>query len=154
MRTFVKSIDIEAAPQHVWDVMSDIGRWHEWTESISSITPVGDARFAVGSRVMIRQPKFPPAMWTITDIEPGKAFTWTSSAPGFRAVGTHSVEQLPAGSRATLLLQYHGILGGLFGSMTKAITDRYIGLEAKGLKARSENPDFRHEGARSKMSTS
>jgi uncharacterized protein YndB with AHSA1/START domain len=148
VRTFVTTIDIEAPPQRVFDVMSDIERWHEWTASISSITPVGDGRFAEGNSFMIRQPKFPPAMWKITNIEPGKAFTWTSSAPGFRAVGTHSVGQSPTGSRATLLLQYHGLLGGVFGSMTKAITERYIGLEARGLKARSENPDFHHEGAR------
>jgi hypothetical protein len=30
--------------------------------------------------------------------------------------------------------------------MTKSITDRYLVFEANGLKARSENPAFHHDG--------
>ena len=42
----------------------------------------------------------------------------------------------------------HGMFAGVFGRLTGAITERYIGLEAKGLKARSENSEFRHDGRR------
>ena len=49
-----------------------------------------------------------------------------------------------AGSRATLSLELQGIFGGVFGRMTKDITERYLAFEARGLKARSENPGFRH----------
>jgi hypothetical protein len=124
--------------------MSDVDRWHEWTPSVTSVTRLGGAPFAVGSQVMIRQPKFPPALWKVTAIEPGKSFTWVSVAPGLRVVGRHQVEPTPTGSRATLSLDMQGILGGLWGRMTKGITERYIAFEASGLKARSENPEFRH----------
>jgi hypothetical protein len=42
-----------------------------------------------------------------------------------------------------LSLELQGLLGGLWGRLTKDITERYIGDEAKGLKARSENPAYR-----------
>ena len=146
MRDFTTSIDIAAPPNRVWEVMSDIDRWHEWTPSVSGVSRLRDAPFAVGTRAVVRQPKFPPAMWKITSIEPGRSFTWVSVAPGFRAVGHHAVEPTPTGSRATLSLTMHGVLGGFFGWLTKGITERYIGYEAAGLKARSENPSYRHPG--------
>jgi uncharacterized protein YndB with AHSA1/START domain len=147
MRKFSITIDIAAPPERVWQVMSDTDRWHEWTRSVTSVKRLGGGPFAVGSRAVIRQPKFPPAMWKITAIEPGKSFTWINSAPGLRVIAHHWVEPTMAGSRATLSLELQGVFGGVFGRMTKAITERYLSLEARGLKARSENPEFRHAGA-------
>jgi uncharacterized protein YndB with AHSA1/START domain len=31
MRTFSTQIDINASPERVWAVMSDVERWHVWT---------------------------------------------------------------------------------------------------------------------------
>ena len=149
MRRFSISTDIDAPAERAWQVMSDTERWHEWTPSVTSVRRLGDAPFAVGSRVMIRQPKFPPALWKLTAIEPGRSFTWVSVAPGLRVVAHHQVEPTAAGSRATLSLDLQGLFGGVFGRMTKDITERYLAFEAKGLKARSENPGFRHGGASS-----
>jgi len=56
----------------------------------------------------------------------------------------HWVEATPTGSKVTLSLDLQGLLGGLFGRLTKGITERYLKMEATGLKARSENPEFRH----------
>jgi uncharacterized protein YndB with AHSA1/START domain len=140
MRNFSITIDIAAPRERVWQVMSDIDRWHEWTASIRSVRRLGAGPFAVGSWALVRQPKLPPAFWKVTALEPGRSFTWISVSPGFRAVGYHAVEAGPDGSRATLSLDYQGVFGGVFGRMTKGITERYLGFEAKGLKARSENP--------------
>ena len=146
MRQFTVTTDIAAPPERVWEVMSDIDHWNAWTPGVTSVTRLGGQLFAVGTRVLIRQPKLPPAYWTITEIKPGRSFSWVSAAPGLRAIGVHSVEPAPGGSRATLALDLQGLLGGLWGRMTKEITERYIGYEARGLKARSENPQFRHSG--------
>jgi hypothetical protein len=147
MRKFSIMTEIAAPPERVWAVMIDTNRWHEWTPSVTSIKRIGDGKFAVGSRLIIRQPKFPPALWKLTAIEPGHAFTWVSSAPGMRVVARHSVEKIPSGSRATLSLELQGLLGGMFGRLTKDITERYLAFEARGLKARSENPSWRHDRA-------
>ena len=144
MREFSITTDITAPAERVWQVMSDVERWHEWTPSVASVKRLDDAPLAVGSRAVIRQPKFPPARWKVSAIEPGRSFTWISVAPGLRVVARHSVEPTDGGSRATLSLDLQGILGGVWGRITKNINEQYLAYEAKGLKARSENPDFRH----------
>lgn len=144
MRTFSITIDIAAPAERVWQVMSDTDRWHEWTPSVTSVKRFGGGPFAVGSRAVIRQPRFPPALWKITAIEPGRSFTWISTGPGLRVVAHHRVEPTVAGSRATLSLDLQGIFGGVFGRMTKDITERFLAFEASGLKARSEHPSYRH----------
>ena len=143
---FSITIDIAAPADRVWQVMSDIDRWHEWTPSITSVKRLGGKPFAVGMRAMIRQPKFPPAFWKITSIEPGRSFTWVSVAPGLRVTGHHEVEPAAGGSRATLSLDLEGLFGDVFGRMTTDITERYLGMEARGLKARSLDPVFHHTG--------
>lgn len=149
MRAFTISIDIGAPPGRVWEVMSDTDRWHEWTPSVTSIKRLDQGTFAVGSRLMIRQPRFPPALWTLTAIEPATSFTWISVAPGVRVSARHSVEPIAAGSRVTLALEYQGMVGGLIAALTRGITERYLAFEANGLKARSENPAFHHGSVRS-----
>jgi len=144
MKRHSQVVDVAAPPARVWEVISDIDRWHEWTPSITSITRDGDAAFAVGTWVTVRQPGFPPARWRISSIEPGRGFTWVSTAPGMRVVATHEVDPAPGGSRATLAIEYHGALGAFFEWLTRAKTARYVAMEASGLRRRSEDPGFRH----------
>jgi uncharacterized protein YndB with AHSA1/START domain len=144
VRNFRISIDIDTPPERVWQVMSEVERWHEWTPSVTSIKRLSDGPLAVGSKLVIRQPKFPPALWKVKEIEPDKGFVSESVAPGLRTIARHFVEPTPTGSRATLSIELQGLLGGLFGRMTQDVTERYLALEAAGLKARSENPEFHH----------
>ena len=146
MRQFGITTEIAASPARVWAVMSDVSRWHEWTPSVRAISRLDEGPFEVGSRAIIRQPRFPPALWTVTAIDHDRSFEWRSVGPGIRVVARHSVEPTGPGSRATLSLEYQGLLGGVTGRLTKAITERYLALEARGLKARSEDPTFRHDG--------
>jgi uncharacterized membrane protein len=147
MRKFTISTHVSAPVERVWQIMSDVERWHEWTASITSVKRLDGGAFAVGSRAMVRQPKFPPALWKVTEIEPGNGFTWESVAPGLRAIGRHTVEQTVTGSRVTLSVEFEGLFGGVWGRMTRDITERYLGFEAAGLKIRSEQSGSRRAGA-------
>lgn len=142
MREFRVDVDIAADARRVWDVMSDIGRWHEWTPSVTSITPIEPGEIRIGTRAVIRQPRLPAALWRVTAIEPVRSFTWVSRAPGVEVTAHHVIEPGPGGCRATLSLDYRGLLGGLLGWITKGITERYLAFEAEGLKRRSENPAY------------
>jgi uncharacterized protein YndB with AHSA1/START domain len=134
------SIDIAAPPARVWSVMSDIERWHEWTSSVTSITRLDGGPLRIGARARIRQPRLPRADWTITDIRDGLGFTWESRSPGVTVLATHFVEPSPIGTRATLSLTFLGLLAPLVAWMTQSLNNRYLALEAAGLKQRSENP--------------
>ena len=123
--------------------MIDVERWHEWTPSITRITRTQSGPLVVGETATVRQPKFPPAMWTVNEITPGRSFSWFNRAPGLRVTGHHGAEPTATGSRATLGLTYEGVFGGLLARMTEGITRKYLEMEANGLKARAENPAYR-----------
>ena len=134
------TIDIDAPPERVWAVMVDVEAWPEWTASVSEAKRLDTGHFDVGSRVRLRQPRLPVAIWTVEDIEPGRSFTWTSGLPGFRSTGRHLVERRRDGSRVTLELEQRGVVGELVGRFIAGLVDRYVNLEAVGLKRRSEEP--------------
>jgi uncharacterized membrane protein len=136
--SFSKSVDINAAPDAVFAVMSDVERWPEWTASVTSVKRLDAGSFAVGSRARIRQPKLPPALWTVSAIEPGHSFTWISKGPGILVTAHHSVEPRAGGSHVSLSIRYHGVFAKILAWMTKDINQRYLAMEAAGLKARCE----------------
>ena len=143
MLTLRTSVGIAAPPNRAWDVMSDTDRWHEWTPSITRVRRLRDAPLGVGTSVFVRQPRLPPVVWTVTKVVPGRSFEWTSRGLGFEIVAKHSVEPTEGGACATLSIDYHGPIGTFVAWLTRAITRRYLAFEANGLKARSENPQFR-----------
>lgn len=139
MREFSKAIDVEAPPDRVWSVMRDVERWREWTPSIRGIRILGGGPLRLGSRAFVRQPKLPPAVWKVSDMDDGgRHFTWISSAPGLLVTAQHGVTPRESGSRAWLSLRYEGVFAGWMARITRAITERYLDLEANGLKRRSE----------------
>ncbi len=137
-RRFSTAIDIAAPPSRVWPVMRDVERWHEWTPSIRSIERLDGGPFAPGSRARVRQPKLPPAVWQVTDLSENRSFTWVSRAPGLLVTGVHAIEATPSGSRVILSIAYGGLMGGLLAWLTRGLNQRYIDLEAAGLKRRCE----------------
>jgi uncharacterized protein YndB with AHSA1/START domain len=141
MRTFSTSIDIAAPPERVWAIMSDVERWHEWTASIRSIRKTHAGTLKMGSGAWVRQPKLPPAFWRVTAIEPNREFTWINKAPGIIVTARHAVEPIARGTRATLAINYDGLVHPLIVWMIGDLNDRYLALEANGLKRRSESPE-------------
>lgn len=138
MRDFSITIDINAAPQRVWEVMLDAERWPEWTPSVTSVELL-DKSMAVGNRALIRQPELPPAKFRITALEPGRSFTWATGYPGIVFVHAHhTVETIAGGARVTLRLRFDGLLGGVMGRKMAELNNRYLAMEAAGLKRFSE----------------
>jgi len=138
VRHFVRSVSIDAPPEKVWAVVRDVERWSEWTPSIRSITPREGGPFQVGKRYLVRQPKLPPTVWQVAEMDEGRGFAWVAQSPGVRVRADHRVDPDGQGSRATLSLRYDGLLGGLVASMVAGLNDRYLEMEANGLKRRCE----------------
>jgi hypothetical protein len=139
---FGREFEIEAEAERVWAVMRDVEKWHEWTASVTSVRIVGGGPLKVGSQAWIRQPKFPPALWQATEVDDAaRCFTWISRGPGMLVTARHGVRARGAKSTAYLGLKYEGLIAPLFGRLTRGITERYLDLEANGLKRRSEGRD-------------
>jgi uncharacterized membrane protein len=140
MTDFSKTVDIAAPADRVWTVMIDVERWPEWTSSVQRIERLDAGPLTIGSRARVLQPRLLPATWEVTSIDPGKSFTWMTKSPGIVVVGIHRVDSTDSGSRATLSLQFRGLIGPLVGRLLRGLNERYLSLEAAGLKRRSEAP--------------
>jgi uncharacterized membrane protein len=135
---FQSSVTIDATPQRVWEVFSDVERWPEWTETVDSVELLDPGPLHVGSRARIKQPKLPVAVWQVTELVEGSHFIWVSKAPGVQTTGGHRVEATPAGTVAWSTIDQEGLLGPVLGRLIGKLTDRYLKIEGAGLKARSE----------------
>lgn len=138
MTSFSKSVEIQAPPDRVWSVLRDVERWPEWTPTVTSVRPVDPGPFDVGTRVVIRQPKLGATKWRVTELHEGSGFTWVSHSPGVHVTARHQIEPAPTGSRVTVSLKFAGPLAGVVTRFSRGLTERYLALEAEGLKARAE----------------
>lgn len=135
---FETSIRIEAPPQQVWEIYSDVERWPEWTPSVTSVERLTPGSLIVGFRARVRQPRLPAATWTVTELVEGSHFIWEAKGPGLTTVGGHFVEADTDGTRAVGRLDQHGPGGAIIGWLTARLTRRYLEMEVQGLKARAE----------------
>ena len=133
------TIEIDAPPETVWAVMTDVARWPEWTTSVERAERLDDGPLGVGSRARLKQPKFPPVVWEVTELEPGRSFSWTAKNVGVTSVGEHRIAPHPNhGVTVTLSLRQEGPLAPVLTALTSKLTRRYVEAEAHGLKRRSE----------------
>jgi len=133
------SIEIDAPAAVVWDAFVAVERWPEWTASVQRIVALDTATIEVGNRFAIKQPRLPNLTWEVTKVEPGVSWTWHQQSPGATTVASHEV--VPLGAGRTLVRQrihQRGPIGAMTGVLMRRLTKRYLDLEARGLKARSE----------------
>lgn len=143
------SVEIDAPPQLVWDVFTDVEHWPDWTASVTSLVGLDGPALAVGRQFAIKQPGMPKLVWKVTELDPGASWTWVQSSPGARVTARHDVIARPGGR--TLVrqqLDQSGVLGALVGRLMVNKTKRFLDLEGQGLKARSEQAS-RADGANS-----
>ena len=131
--------EINASAELVWSTMRDVERCPEWTPTVTSVRLQTSPPLAVGSRAVIRQPKLPPALWRIVELDDSlRSFTRVNSAPGVRVVAKHLVIPFGERSRVRLSLRFEGLLAGILGFATRKLNNRYLAMEAQGLKSRVE----------------
>ena len=138
MAQWQRSIEIKATPARVWEVLSNVARWPEWTPSILTVEHVSEP-FGNGSTATVHPLGNPTSVYTVTRWEPGHGFDWETKVRGTTAIGGHWVE--PAGdgrSVATLTLDIPGVIGTLFKPMLSRGILRNLDMEINGLKKRSE----------------
>jgi uncharacterized membrane protein len=137
---FEKSIDIDATQQRVWDVLSELEVWPRRIETVEVVELLTPAPIAKGSRVRLRQPKLPEGTWDVTVWDAPSYFEWTQKTSGTTSVAGHRVEALGEGrARLTLTLDMRGILIPIIGLFYKDLTNRYMNLEAEGMKRAAES---------------
>lgn len=138
MARWQRSIEIEATPARVWNVIADVGHWPEWTPSILSVEDISEP-FEAGGTATVQALGTPKSHYRVTRWEPGHGFDWQTKTRGTTATASHWVE--PAGegrSTATLTLEVPGIVAAVFKPFLGRTINRNLEMEANGLKRRSE----------------
>jgi uncharacterized membrane protein len=137
---FQATLDVAATAQHVFDVWSDVEHWPDWTRSVTSVQRLDEGPLRVGSRATVRQPRLPTAVWEVTELVPGETFTWVARGLGIVTTGRHSVAPTDGAGIVTVTatLEQEGPLGAVVGLLTRGLTERYLQMEAQGLKAHCE----------------
>jgi len=133
------TVAIDAAPEKVWEILHDVERWPEWTQSMSKVE-ILDRPLAVGSRVKIKQPKLASATMTIFSLDAGQSFSWRAKSPGLHTEAHHDISSSPTGASVTLRFELTGALAGVAGIFWGSMIRRYVEMEGNGLKARAEAP--------------
>ena len=133
------TIEIDASPTQVWETYLEVESWPEWTASVERIVPLDDGAVAVGNRFEIKQPRLPKLVWIVSEIDPGRSWTWEQRSFGGHTVATHEVESNDVGGAlARMSIDQSGPIGTAVGALMKRLTRRYLDIEASGLKARCE----------------
>jgi uncharacterized membrane protein len=136
---FERSIEIDAPQQRVWDVLSDLETWPQRIETVDVVEVLTPPPISEGSRVRLKQPKVPEGAWEVTTWDAPSYFEWTQKTAGNTSVAGHRVEALGEGrARLTLTLDMRGFLIPIIGLFYKGLTNRYMNLEAEGMKRAAE----------------
>lgn len=137
---FEQSIDIDARQQRVWDVLGDLEAWPQRIETVDVVELLTPAPVGEGSRVRLKQPKLGEGIWEVTVWDAPSYFEFRQQSGGVTNVAGHRVEALEEGrSRLTLTLEMRGLLVPVVALFWKGLTNRYMTLEAQGMKRAAES---------------
>jgi hypothetical protein len=139
MRTVSATIEIDASPQEVWAILTDLSRYPEWNPLFRSAA----GEVTVGKRIALRS-VHPANGRTMTvkpkvvAAEPGTELRWTSSLPGIMT-GEHSFVLSPAngGTRLVQSETFRGMLVPLAGKTLDRAAASFQALN-EALKKRAE----------------
>jgi uncharacterized membrane protein len=137
-RLFTTQVD--APTEDVWRLFVDVERWPELTESIREVSRVDSGPLRVGSEALIKQPGLARARWKVTELDPGRSFTWETASAGVTSVGAHVVEPRETGATITLSLRQSGPMARLVGWVLGSRINRYLSMELEGFRRGAESP--------------
>ncbi|HET6769258.1 MAG TPA: SRPBCC family protein [Chitinophagaceae bacterium] len=133
-----KTMNVNARPEIIFKILTEVGKWTLWTKSVKSMTLLNKDIFEQGTKIKIVQPKLLPMTWKVTKMEKDKSFTWVASSFGLRITSKHIIEVKDDTTSVKLITIYEGILAGLIYKMTVKLTNNYMTMEIEGLKEAAE----------------
>ncbi len=133
MLTFEATIDIDAPPQRVWDVLVNTDAWPTWDPSCERIE--GDV--VLGGKVKAFTKLAPGRAFPVkvAELDAPRRMTWQGGMPLglFRGVRTFDVEPRGDGVRFTLREQFSGpmlaLIKGSLPDMNEPFREFCVGLK-------------------------
>lgn len=133
------TVNIDAPVELVWELTLDVEAWPKHTPTMSEVQRVEQSPIAVGSAVRIKQPAQRARVWTVSELEPGRRFSWSTRTMGTAMTGTHALVATASGTTQTLSIDIEGRLSRLVGALIGRPIAKAIATENLGFKAAAEN---------------
>ncbi|MEI7778330.1 MAG: SRPBCC domain-containing protein [Actinomycetes bacterium] len=134
---FSTNIKIDAAPQMVWDVLTDLPNWASWNTTITGTQGTISLHAKVKVSVTANPGRAFPVK--VTALNAPRQMVWTGGMPLGTFVGTRTFELEPqaGGTHFTMTEVYTGLLAAL---ITRSIPDLQPSFDefATCLKAHAE----------------
>ena len=90
-----RTIDIDAPPEHVFTILTDVERWTDWDPVVKTVKAHAGRSLQVGDR-FFQDPAGYECEALVLDVVPGRAVRWRGTAPdGGGIVGVHSYRLVP-----------------------------------------------------------
>lgn len=133
------AVKIAALPHKVWTTLVDVENWPQWTESMIQVQRLDDGPLSIGRKARVHQPKMRPMVWTVTELDPERSFTWATATAGIQLTAGHDLTSEAGAVSARLSVRVTGWLAPLITPIVGARIRRYLQMEAEGLKRRVES---------------
>jgi len=130
---------VGAPAEEVWRLFTDLERWPQMTASMREVHRVDTGPLRIGSEAIVRQPRLPKARWRVTELDPGRSFTWQTTAAGVTTAGEHIVAADGERAVITLTLRQHGPLAPLVHALAGRLARRYMSMELEGFRRTAES---------------
>ncbi len=142
MRTDV-AVEIDACPEHVWAVLTDVSRWPQWTSAVREVRLLDGATLGPGGVVRVRAAGLPDRTWRVSEFVRHRSFTWAADGLGARsrvAFTLRRVEGEGSGRRTRLVIEHEraGPVAAAVLAVTRRATARHLHSLAEGLRLRCE----------------
>jgi uncharacterized membrane protein len=125
---------IAAPADLVWRTVADIETWPEWSPTMTAVRREDAGELRKGSVATVRQPRQPQRTWTVTELVPGRSFTWASRGRGLRMSADHTVTT----TDGTTVVELTFSLAGPLAPLAKLVAGKQIredvATEAASLK--------------------
>lgn len=133
------NIFIACAAKKAWEATVDIDNWPVWAPTVQTARRLDKLHFGIGSQACIKQPMQSQKIWTVTDIEFGRFFTWETSGRALVMQATHRVASQDGGTKCTLTIKLVGPLSAIYGIFLTPVIWLTLMQENRGLKRWCEN---------------
>jgi uncharacterized protein YndB with AHSA1/START domain len=131
-------IEIAAAPELVWDVLTTVDRWPSWNPAVESVEVEGE----LGEGSQFRWKAGPGTITsTIVDVEEPWRIAWTGTSFGLRATHVHTFE--PRGGTTLVRTEesFDGVIARIFRARLQQTMDRALREGLQHLKSEAERQD-------------
>lgn len=130
-----KSITIEASPEKVWAVLTDINHWATWQTDISRPTLNGPLQ---SNTTFDWKTGGAGIHSTLHTVEPNKSLGWTGKTFGMYAIHNWTLTEVASGTQVSVDETMEGFLAGLFKKSFNRNLDRDMQHWLELLKAEVE----------------